>query len=131
MPIDHIGIPVSDSNRSRQFYERALAPLGFRVTMTVPPDKTASSGTAIAFGAEGEDGSFWISDNETVGEGIHVAFPAATRRAVDEFHRKALAAGGTDHGAPGPRPNYGPNYYAGFVFDPDGHNIEAVCYAEE
>lgn len=130
MPIDHIGIPVSDSQRSRAFYELALAPLGFRMTMTVPGDKTNSGGEAIAFGSEGEEGSFWIGDNEQVGEGIHVAFPAKTREAVDHFHRAALAAGGTDNGAPGLRPDYGPNYYAAFVYDPDGHNIEAVCYAE-
>jgi catechol 2,3-dioxygenase-like lactoylglutathione lyase family enzyme len=128
--IDHIGIPVTDSDRSKEFYIRALAPLGITMTMTVPASQTNSGGTAVAFGSEGEEGSFWIGDNEQVGEGIHVAFPAGTREAVDEFHRVALAAGGRDNGAPGLRPDYGPNYYAAFVYDPDGHNIEAVCYAE-
>ncbi len=98
--------------------------------MTMPADTTESGGTVVGFGADGEEGSFWIGDNEAVGEGIHVAFAAESRSVVDEFHRAALAAGGKDNGAPGPRPNYGPNYYAAFVFDPDGHNIEAVCHAE-
>jgi catechol 2,3-dioxygenase-like lactoylglutathione lyase family enzyme len=72
-------------------------------------------------------GSSWSAK---VGEGTHVAFRAETRAQVDAFYETAIAAGGRDHGAPGLRPNYGPNYYAAFVFDPDGINIEAVCYAE-
>jgi catechol 2,3-dioxygenase-like lactoylglutathione lyase family enzyme len=62
---------------------------------------------------------------------MHVAFRADRREQVDAFHARAMNAGGRDNGAPGPRPNYGPNYYAAFVYDPDGANIEAVCYAEE
>jgi len=127
MPLSHVGIPVSDIGRAKAFYERALAPLGMKVTMTVTPDQTESGGTAIGFGAEGEAGAFWIGDNERVGEGVHVAFEAETREQVDAFHREALAAGGKDNGPPGPRPHYGPNYYAAFVLDPDGANIEAVC----
>ena len=126
MPLSHVGIPVSNIERSRAFYEAALAPLGMKVTQTFGPDRTESGGTAIGFGGEGEQGLFWIGDNEATGEGLHIAFDAASREQVDEFHKAALGAGGTDNGAPGPRPHYGPNYYAAFVFDPDGANIEAV-----
>lgn len=127
MPLSHIGIPVTDIARSKAFYEAALAPLGMGVTMEFGPDQTEAGGTAIGFGAPGDSGLFWIGDNEKVGEGIHVAFDADSHAQVDEFHKAALAAGGRDNGAPGPRPHYGPNYYAAFVFDPDGANIEAVC----
>ena len=126
MPLSHIGIPVTDIQRSRVFYEAALAPLEMKVTMEVGPDRTESGGTAIGFGAEGDNGLFWIGDNEKVGEGVHVAFEAESRAQVDAFYEAAMAAGGRDNGAPGPRPHYGPNYYAAFVFDPDGANIEAV-----
>lgn len=127
MPFSHIGIPVTDIARSRAFYEAALAPLEMAVTMEMGPEHTKSGGTAIGFGPEGTSGLFWIGDNEKVGEGLHVAFEAETRQQVDAFHRAALAAGGRDNGAPGPRPDYGPNYYAAFVYDPDGVNVEAVC----
>lgn len=126
MPLSHIGIPVSDIARAKAFYQAALAPLGMAVTMEFGPDQTESKGTAIGFGAQGENGLFWIGDNERVGEGLHVAFEAESRDQVDAFHAAAIAAGGTDHGKPGPRPHYGPNYYAAFVLDPDGANIEAV-----
>lgn len=127
MPLSHIGIPVSDIARAKAFYEAALAPLGMGVTMEVGPDETQSGGTAIGFGAKGENGLFWIGDSEKVGEGVHVAFEADSNDAVDRFYEAAIAAGGKDNGAPGPRPHYGPNYYATFVYDPDGANIEAVC----
>lgn len=126
MPLSHVGIPVSDIARAKAFYQAALAPLGMDVTMEVGPDQTESGGAAIGFGAKGENGLFWIGDNEKVGEGVHVAFEADSHEAVDAFHKAALAAGGRDNGKPGPRPHYGPNYYAAFVFDPDGANIEAV-----
>ena len=127
MPLSHIGIPVSDIERSKAFYEAALKPLGMKVTLTFGPDQTEGGGTAIGFGGEGEQGLFWIGDNDKVGEGLHVAFEADTHDQVDAFHEAALAAGGKDNGGPGPRPHYGPNYYAAFVCDPDGANIEAVC----
>lgn len=128
--IDHLGLAVSDIERSRAFYEKALAPLGIHKTMEVGPDKTESGGTAMAFG-RGEDAVFWIADKERPGEGTHIAFTAKARADVDAFHKAALEAGGRDHGKPGLRPNYGPNYYAAFVYDPDGINVEAVCYAAE
>jgi catechol 2,3-dioxygenase-like lactoylglutathione lyase family enzyme len=126
MPISHLGIPVSDIAKAKAFYEAALKPLGMGLTMEFGPDQTESGGTAIGFGAKGDNGLFWIGDNEKVGEGVHVAFEAASRAEVDAFYHAALAAGGRDNGAPGPRPHYGPNYYAAFVYDPDGANIEAV-----
>lgn len=123
--LDHVGFAVRDAEVSRRFYEQALAPLGITLLMTATPEQTEAGGTAHGFGSGGNP-YFWIGDNEQVGQGTHVAFKAVSRAAVDAFHRAALAAGGTDHGAPGPRPQYGPNYYAAFVLDPDGMNIEAV-----
>ncbi len=127
MPINHLGIPVSDIARSKAFYEAALKPLGMGVTVEFGPDKTEGGGTAIGFGEKGEAGLFWVGDNDKVGTGLHVAFDAESREQVDAFYKAAIAAGGRDNGKPGPRPHYGPNYYAAFVFDPDGANIEAVC----
>jgi len=127
--IDHIGIPVSDIERSRKFYEAALGALGMSVQKEVTSDE-GGGWTALGFGVPGEK-IFWVGDGDKVGEGIHVAFTADERSQVDAFHAAGLNAGGRDNGKPGPRPNYGPNYYAAFVFDPDGANIEAVCYKAE
>jgi catechol 2,3-dioxygenase-like lactoylglutathione lyase family enzyme len=126
--IDHVGFSVSDIEVSKRFYAAALAPLGVELLMTVTPDMTEAGGTALGFGRDGKP-FFWVGDNERVGEGSHVAFGVASRSEVDAFHAAALAAGGRDNGAPGLRPHYGPDYYAAFVLDPDGTNIEAVCYA--
>lgn len=127
--IDHIGFAVTDIARSKPFYDAALAPLGIAAIMTVTPEQTGK-GTAVGYGKDGNP-FFWIGDRERVGEGTHVAFEAGTRAEVDAFHAAALAADGTDHGAPGLREQYGPNYYAAFVLDPDGINLEAVCHAPE
>lgn len=118
--IDHITIEVSDLDKSKLFYEKAFAPLGF----------------SLAFG---KDGIFWAFD---VGDGclfeiqstgekpplthLHVAFRVKSKAEVDAFYRAALEAGAADNGAPGPRPDYAENYYACFVLDPDGYNIEAM-----
>lgn len=117
--IDHVTINVTDLETSKRFYEAAFVPLGY----------------GVAFG---KDGTFWAFD---IGDGLfeiqqsdgptpltptHVAFRAKSREEVDAFHRASLAAGGRDNGAPGPRPHYTPNYYAAFVLDPDGHNIEVM-----
>ncbi len=123
--IDHISIRCSDFKRSLSFYEKALAPLGYQLVMQF----SASRGDtphpeAAGLGVKGKP-DFWISGGE-IGTPNHVAF-ATDRAGVDAFHRAALAAGGRDNGAPGPRP-YHPNYYGAFVLDPDGHNIEAVCH---
>jgi catechol 2,3-dioxygenase-like lactoylglutathione lyase family enzyme len=126
--LDHVGFAVADAARSKIFYEAALAPLGIGFIMTATSDQTESGGTAHGFGSGGKP-YFWVGDNEAVGEGTHVAFEAKSRAEVEAFHKAALAAGGRDNGAPGPRPHYGPDYYAAFVFDPDGINVEAVCHA--
>lgn len=125
--IDHIGFAVKDADASKRFYAAALAPLGLKLVMSATPEQTESGGTAHGFGTESNP-FFWIADGERVGQGTHVAFTVETRAQVDAFHKAALAAGGTDHGAPGPRPHYGPDYYAAFILDPDGMNIEAVCH---
>jgi catechol 2,3-dioxygenase-like lactoylglutathione lyase family enzyme len=127
--LDHVGFAVSEIERSRRFYEQALAPLGITLIMSVTPEQTESGGTAHGFGSGGKP-YFWIGDNERVGEGIHVAFATETRAEVDAFYEAALAAGGRDNGAPGIRPHYHPNYYGAFVLDPDGMNIEAVCHKD-
>ncbi|WP_129792447.1 VOC family protein [Sphingosinicella sp. CPCC 101087] len=125
--LDHVGFAVSDTARSRAFYEAALRPLGITLMHEISPDQSGSNGTVLGFGTEG-DPFFWIGDNERTGEGTHVAFTAASRDRVDAFHAAALAAGGRDNGGPGLRPEYGENYYAAFVLDPDGINVEAVCH---
>jgi len=128
--IDHIGLAVSDIARSRAFYEAALAPLGYRFVHEIKPDQTESGGTAVMFGV-GDEIDFVIADNERPGEGNHVAFRAQAREQVRAFHAAALKAGGRDNGGPGLRELYGPTYYAAFVHDPDGFNIEAVCHAAD
>ncbi len=118
--LDHAGFGVSDYQRSKAFYEAALVPLG--IGLLLEP-----MGKAAGFGREGMP-FFWIHDRPPAVSGLHIAFTAAERRTVDAFHAAALAAGGTDNGAPGLRPLYHPDYYGAFIFDPDGNNIEAVCH---
>lgn len=127
--IDHMGISVTDIARSRAFYDAALGALGMSVQMVATPDQTESGGTALGYGKPGEK-IFWIGDHERPGEGIHVALRVDSREEVDAFHARGLEAGGTDNGSPGLRPHYGPGYYAAFLHDPDGANIEAVHYDE-
>jgi catechol 2,3-dioxygenase-like lactoylglutathione lyase family enzyme len=124
--IDHIGFPVSDYARAKAFYDNALAPLGYALVMEV--DQTGNDAKAAGFGADGKP-DFWIGGEGQLGKPLHVAIVAKDRAAVDAFYKAALAAGGRDNGAPGIRAQYHPNYYAAFVLDPDGHNIEAVCRA--
>jgi catechol 2,3-dioxygenase-like lactoylglutathione lyase family enzyme len=128
--LDHVGIAVSDIERSRAFYDRALMPIGINLLWTIAPEQTESGGTAIGYGSGGRP-YFWIGDNERVGEGTHIAFRVRTRAEVDAFHAAALEAGGRDNGAPGLRPHYHPDYYGAFVYDPDGINVEAVCHSAE
>jgi catechol 2,3-dioxygenase-like lactoylglutathione lyase family enzyme len=124
--IDHIGYPVTDFARSRAFYTAALAPLGYRLVMEVTNEQTGGHGEHAGFGAAGPD--FWIGTGKPASHGVHVAIRAANRSMVDAFHKAALAAGGTDNGAPGLRPHYHKDYYGAFVLDPDGNNLEAVCH---
>jgi catechol 2,3-dioxygenase-like lactoylglutathione lyase family enzyme len=128
--LDHVGFAVTDAEQSRRFYERALAPLGISLIMSVPPETTEAGGTAHGFGSEGKP-YFWIGDNEAVGQCTHVAFLADSRQDVDAFYDAALSAGGRDNGPPGIRAHYHPNYYGAFVLDPDGHKIEACCHRPE
>jgi catechol 2,3-dioxygenase-like lactoylglutathione lyase family enzyme len=121
---DHVGLNVQDYAATRAFYEQALAPLGWKVVMAFDEWKAAGFG-------EADKPDFWISQREPYGTGTHVAFAAADRATVDAFHAAALAAGGTDNGAPGIREMYHPAYYGAFVLDPDGNNVEAVCHRPE
>lgn len=118
--IDHVTIGVSNLDRARDFYDRALAPLG---VARLYADGERYLGYGIRPRA-----FFWIGRRDAVLTATHIAFTAADRAAVDAFHAAALAAGGRDNGSPGLRPHYRPNYYGAFVLDPDGHNVEAVCY---
>lgn len=128
--LDHIGVAISDIDRSKAFYAAALAPLGITQLYEYGPDRTNSGGTAIGYGKDMMP-FFWIGDSERVGEGTHVAFSAPDRATVDAFYEAATAAGGKDNGGPGLRPHYHPNYYGAFVLDPDGINVEAVCHRPE
>ncbi len=117
--LDHVSIGVSDFDRARGFYDRALAPLGLKVLMG--GDGFAGYGDSRPF--------FWIGGGRgPVRTPTHIAFSAPDRSTVDAFHAAAMAAGGTDNGAPGIRAHYHPNYYGAFVLDPDGHNVEAVSH---
>ena len=128
--IDHIGFPVSGYARSKAFYTLALAPLGYAIVMEVGAEHTESRSPAAGFGHDGKP-DFWIGGEGGVEKSLHVAIVARDRASVDAFHMAARRAGGRDNGAPGLRPHYHANYYAAFVLDPDGHNIEAVCHAAE
>jgi catechol 2,3-dioxygenase-like lactoylglutathione lyase family enzyme len=125
--LDHIGISVSDVNRSKSFYEAALQPLGMGVQMEVTREMSGSDYEGFGFGTDGKP-EFWIGGPGPTHAGTHVAFTVSTRAEVDAFHAAALAAGGLDNGAPGIRAHYHSTYYGAFVLDPDGNNIEAVCH---
>lgn len=118
--IDHTGINVSNFEKSKEFYAKALAPLGYQL----PKEFNSFMG---GFGIDGE-ADFWIMQGEVNTPRIHVAFRAETREIVEAFYAAALEIGGRDNGTPGLRSHYHPNYYGAFVLDPDGHNIEAVCH---
>ncbi len=124
--VDHVGIGYSDYQRARRFFEQALAPLGVTVVIEVKKEETGGYEGA-GLGKNGKP-SFWIDGRGATVPISHVAFVAEDRAAVDAFHAAAIAAGGRDNGKPGLRPHYHQNYYAAFVLDPDGNNIEAVCH---
>jgi catechol 2,3-dioxygenase-like lactoylglutathione lyase family enzyme len=117
--LDHVSIGVRDVERSKSFYDRALAPLGIT--------RLYAEGTSAAGYGISPKAFFWIGTRETPQTGAHIAFAAPDRATVERFHKAAMAAGGRDNGPPGVRPHYHPDYYGAFVLDPDGHNIEAVC----
>lgn len=123
--IDHITFGVTDLDRSRAFYDRALAPLGLHRLH----DLSASDTGGVRVSGYGDSRPwFWLAEENATKGMFHVAFAADSRATVDAFHTAAMAAGGSDNGAPGLRPQYHADYYAAFARDPDGHNIEAVCH---
>jgi catechol 2,3-dioxygenase-like lactoylglutathione lyase family enzyme len=124
--IDHTGISVRDIKKSKAFYTRALAPIGYTLLAEFPGSVTGSSDVA-GFGVAPRP-DFWIASGTSNLPPIHVAFRVENRLLVDEFHKAAMAAGGRDNGGPGVRAHYHPNYYGAFVLDPDGHNVEVVCH---
>ena len=117
---DHIGLKVKDIDASVRFYEAALGGLGHELC--------ARDAASAGLGPKGEP-ALWLyaEAKRAQGRAAHLAFRAADRAAVDRFHRAGLAAGGRDNGAPGVRKDYSPKYYAAFLLDPDGNNVEAVC----
>ncbi len=127
MPIiDHISLSVTDLDRAKAFYVKALAPLGLGVALEIP--KSITGNVDIIGIGKNHKGELWLSPNGPQTPSTHIAFLAASRAEVDAFYVAALAAGGKDNGAPGVRPHYHADYYGAFVLDPDGHNIEAVCH---
>jgi catechol 2,3-dioxygenase-like lactoylglutathione lyase family enzyme len=121
MTYDHVGLKVNDVDASARFYSAALAPLGLALC--------SRDESGAGFGLPGEPALWLYETADSVHAGAHVAFRAADRKAVDQFHAAGVRAGGRDHGAPGLRVDYSPSYYAAFLLDPDGNNIEAVCIA--
>lgn len=122
--INHVSIGVRDIAKTRRFYDAALAPLGYKC-LSESPGSLGYGSDAVAF---------WISESERpvaadAKSGLHFCFDAPNRKSIDAFHAAALKAGGSDNGKPGPRADYGPNYYAAFVVDPDGYRLEAYCGA--
>lgn len=112
--IDHIGIHVTNLKKSLDFYGKALDPLGYAVS---------SDDSSLS---KSDSAGIYLYPAKTATT-MHLAFKATSRGIVDLFHAAALAAGGHDNGAPGIREDYSPNYYAAFVIDPDGNNVETVC----
>jgi catechol 2,3-dioxygenase-like lactoylglutathione lyase family enzyme len=124
--LHHVSVGVSNVERAAKFYDAALRALGYKRIMEFLP-------YAIGYGENGP--AFWVQlphnrQPATVGNGTHVGFIASSKKAVHKFHETALAQGGTDDGAPGPRPDYGPEYYGAFVIDLDGNKLEATYWAE-
>jgi catechol 2,3-dioxygenase-like lactoylglutathione lyase family enzyme len=122
---DHVKFGVTDYAASKAFYVKALQPLG----VTVVSEGAPSYGIELSNGRS--EASLCLYQSQERPTPLHIAFVAETRQQVDGFYRAALQAGGADNGPPGLRPRYHANYYAAFVIDPDGHNIEAVCHKPE
>ena len=120
--IDHVSIGVRDVARARNFYDAALKPLGY--------SRLSTGDTSLGYGKDTV--AFWVGASPSpvpadMNSGLHFCFAAPTRKSVDAFHKGALAAGGRDNGGPGLRADYGQNYYAAFIIDPEGYRIEAYC----
>jgi len=120
--LDHVSLNVKDLRAARAFYGATLGAIGMKINMDVK--------SAFGMGSRSEK-IFWLSRDTKAKGGSHFAFSVDTRKEVDAFYDAAIDAGGKDNGPPGLRRNYGPHYYAAFVRDPEGNNIEVVCYARE
>ena len=116
---DHIGLHVKDLAASVRFYEAVLAPLGFVLC--------SRDETSAGFGPKDAPALWLYADKKASAMHVHVAFRASAHKAVDQFHAKGIKAGGSDNGEPGLRADYSPTYYAAFLLDPDGNNVEAVA----
>lgn len=121
--LEHIALSVSDYKKSKEFYLKALKPIGYYLVLEF---ENNVAGIGI-----GRKPYFVIHGAGKTTPRVHVAFHAKTRSLVDAFYQAAIEAGGMDNGAPGIREKYHPNYYGAFVLDPDGHNIEVVCHEPE
>lgn len=124
--IDHTGVNCRDIHKSKVFYARALAPLGYEVIAEFTKEQTGDR-HVVGLGTQGK-ADFWLGEGEPQRPHVHIAFRASSHQAVEAFYKAALAAGGRDNGKPGPRPHYHAGYFGAFVTDLDGHNIEAVCH---
>ncbi len=122
---DHVKFGVSNYAASKAFYLRALKALGVVALSEGAPTY------GVELGVPGGESSLCLFETTETPAHLHIAFVADRREQVDAFHREALAAGGRDNGPPGLRPKYHASYYAAFVIDPDGHNIEVVCHQPE
>jgi catechol 2,3-dioxygenase-like lactoylglutathione lyase family enzyme len=125
--LHHVSVGVRDVARAATFYDPVLKALGYKRVMDYSPG-------AIAYGESKDKPEFWIGlphdqSPASVGNGTHVGFTAKSKAAVNKFHEAALKAGGSNNGEPGPRPDYGPDYYGAFVYDLDGNKIEATLHA--
>ena len=121
--LDHMTFRVRNLAATRAFYEKALAPLGYKLGHEGEHD----GARMLGFVDDGKFDTWFVQAADDPSGPAHLAWRAVTRAAVDAFYKAALAAGGRDNGPPGLRPQYHADYYAAFVIDPDGHNIEAVC----
>ncbi len=125
--LDHVDFGTADYEKSREFYVACLAPLDIHLVMEIE----RQNGTAGAGFGRNFVPRFWIGEGSAVKGRLHVAFDAESQSAVDSFYREALKAGAQSKGEPGIRSRYAPNWYAAFVYDPDGHTIEAVYHDPE
>jgi catechol 2,3-dioxygenase-like lactoylglutathione lyase family enzyme len=125
--LDHLGISVREYAASKDFYLKALAPLGIGVIMNVPKERSGRPSDFTGFGYDNKP-FFWIGEGAATSPGMHVCFTARSRAEVDAFYKAAIAAGARDNGGPGIRAHYHPNYYGAFVIDLNGINLEAVCH---
>ncbi|MCZ7865450.1 VOC family protein [Agrobacterium salinitolerans] len=124
--IDHIEIPVTDIEASLSFYEEALKPLGVSRIITVPAERTTTGYPRHGLGRDRYP-RLWLRGGRKTKDSLHIALGVSDRSLVDAFYVGAIAAGGQDNGPPGIRTRYHPTYYAAYVLDPDGNNIEVVC----